>query len=168
MDAKNVIDAINKLFLQGNENKQTLVDNLIAMGIQASTDDTWGTLLDKVLDMTDTSNDTVTAATLLAGYTAHNASGMTPFPSSFLSSIIFSLLFYLFFCLQDCFQRPPHALDNFASKKELTDTVAQAVSGVYKFIGSVNFSELPTEGMKAGYTRPLKTIPHTDLIKQHF
>ena len=75
LDAKNVIDAINKLFTQGNENKQTLVDNLIAMGIQASTDDTWGTLLDKVLDMTDTSNDTVTAATLLAGYTAHNASG---------------------------------------------------------------------------------------------
>ena len=75
LDAKNVIDAINKLFLQGNENKQTLVDNLIAMGIQASTDDTWGTLLDKVLDMTDTSRDTVTAAALLAGYTAHNASG---------------------------------------------------------------------------------------------
>ena len=75
LDAENVIDAINKLFLQGNENKQKLVDNLIAMGIQASTDDTWGTLLDKVLDMTDTSNDTVTAATLLAGYTAHNASG---------------------------------------------------------------------------------------------
>ncbi len=75
LEAENVIDAINKLFTQGNENKQTLVDNLIAMGIQASTDDTWGTLLDKVLDMTDTSRDTVTAATLLAGYTAHNASG---------------------------------------------------------------------------------------------
>ncbi len=75
LEAENVIDAINKLFMQGNENKQKLVDNLIAMGIQASTDDTWGTLLDKVLDMTDTSRDTVTAATLLAGYTAHNASG---------------------------------------------------------------------------------------------
>ncbi len=75
LEAENVIDAINKLFTQGNENKQTLVDNLIAMGIQASTDDTWGTLLDKVLDMTDTSRDTVTAAALLAGYTAHNASG---------------------------------------------------------------------------------------------
>ena len=49
-----------------------------------------------------------------------------------------------------------NALDNFASKKELTDTVAQAVSGVYKFIGSVNFSELPTEGMKAGYTYNIK------------
>lgn len=47
-------------------------------------------------------------------------------------------------------------MDNFASKKELTDTVAQAVSGVYKFIGSVNFSELPTEGMKAGYTYNIK------------
>ncbi len=49
-----------------------------------------------------------------------------------------------------------NAVDNFASKKELTDTVAQAVSGVYKFIGSVNFAELPTEGMKAGHTYNIK------------
>ncbi|MDE6916719.1 MAG: hypothetical protein K2P39_07990, partial [Lachnospiraceae bacterium] len=75
LDAENVIDAINKLFTQGNENKQKLVDNLIAMGIEASTEDTWGTLLDKVLDMTDTSEDTVTAAAMLEGYTAHNAAG---------------------------------------------------------------------------------------------
>lgn len=49
-----------------------------------------------------------------------------------------------------------NAVDSFASKKELTDTVNQAVAGVYKFIGSVNFSELPTEGMKAGDTYNIK------------
>lgn len=75
LDAENVIDAINKLFMLGNENKQTLVDNLIAMGIEASTEDTWGTLLDKILDMTDTSKDTVTAPVLLEGYTAHDSNG---------------------------------------------------------------------------------------------
>ena len=48
------------------------------------------------------------------------------------------------------------AVENFASKKELTDTVGQAVSGVYKFKGSVNFAELPTEGMKAGDTYNIK------------
>lgn len=41
-------------------------------------------------------------------------------------------------------------VENFASKKDLTDTVAQAISGVYKFKGSVNFAELPFESMKAG------------------
>lgn len=48
------------------------------------------------------------------------------------------------------------AVENFASKQELTDTVSQAVSGVYKFMGSVNFAELPTEGMKAGDTYNVK------------
>ncbi len=48
------------------------------------------------------------------------------------------------------------AVENFASKKELTDTVSQAVSGVYKFKGCINFAELPTEGMKAGYTYNVK------------
>lgn len=49
-----------------------------------------------------------------------------------------------------------NAVSNFASKKELTDTVKQAVAGVYKFIGSVNFAELPTQGMKAGDTYNIK------------
>lgn len=48
------------------------------------------------------------------------------------------------------------AVENFASKKELTDSVAQAVSGVYKFKGSVNFAELPADGMKAGDTYNVK------------
>lgn len=48
------------------------------------------------------------------------------------------------------------AVESFASKKELNDTVAQAVSGVYKFKGSVNFAELPTENMKEGDTYNIK------------
>ena len=49
-----------------------------------------------------------------------------------------------------------NAVDSFASKKELTDTVNQAVAGVYKFIGSVNFAELPMEGMETGHTYNIK------------
>ena len=49
-----------------------------------------------------------------------------------------------------------NAVGSFASKKELEDTVAQAVSGVYRFLGSVNFAELPTENMKAGDTYNIK------------
>ncbi len=75
IEADNVIGAINEVFQSGNEKKSKLVENLVAMGIEASTDETWESLLDKVLDMTDTSGDTVTAAALLSGYTAHNAAG---------------------------------------------------------------------------------------------
>jgi hypothetical protein len=70
-----LIGAVNEVFQFGSESKQKLVENLTAMGVAASTDDTWGTLLDKILDMTDTSRDTVTAAALLSGYTAHDAAG---------------------------------------------------------------------------------------------
>lgn len=73
--AGNIVGAINEVFTLGSEKKSKLVENLTAMGIEASTDETWEQLLDKVLDMTDTSNDTVTAAALLTGYTAHNAAG---------------------------------------------------------------------------------------------
>lgn len=73
--ADNVVGAINEVFQSGNEKKQKLVSNLVAMGIEADTSDTWETLLDKILDMTDTSSDTVTTETLLEGYTAHNAAG---------------------------------------------------------------------------------------------
>ena len=75
IQADTLIGAINEVFRLGSENKQKLVENLTAMGVAASTDDTWGTLLDKILDMTDTSKDTVTAAALLSGYTAHDAAG---------------------------------------------------------------------------------------------
>lgn len=71
----NLVDAVNEVFGLCNEKKQKLVENLVAMGVQASTSETWEELLNKVLDMTDTSSDTVTAAALLAGYTAHNAAG---------------------------------------------------------------------------------------------
>lgn len=75
IEADNVIGAINEVFQSGNEKKGKLVENLVAMGIEASTDETWESLLNKVLDMTDTSGDTVTAEALLSGYTAHNAAG---------------------------------------------------------------------------------------------
>lgn len=48
------------------------------------------------------------------------------------------------------------AVGAFVSKRELEDTVSHAVSGVYKFMGSVNFAELPTEGMKDGDTYNIK------------
>ncbi|MDE6053154.1 MAG: hypothetical protein K2G55_05210, partial [Lachnospiraceae bacterium] len=73
--SNNMVGAINEVFQLCNENKKKLVESLVARGIQASTSETWKELLNKVLDMTDTSSDTVTAAALLAGYTAHNAAG---------------------------------------------------------------------------------------------
>ncbi len=66
---------IDEVFQLGNEKKNELVENLIAMGVSASTDETWAELLDKILNMTNTSSDTVTTETLLEGYTAHNAAG---------------------------------------------------------------------------------------------
>ena len=75
IEADNIIDAINEVFQLGNEKKNKLVENLVAMGINASTDDTWEELLNKVLDMTDTSKDTVNENVLLAEYTAHSAEG---------------------------------------------------------------------------------------------
>lgn len=75
IEADNVVGAINEVFQSGNEKKQKLVSNLVAMGIEADTSDTWETLLDKILDMTDTSSDTVNANVLLTEYTAHNAAG---------------------------------------------------------------------------------------------
>ncbi len=76
IQADTLIGAVNEVFRLGSENKRKLVENLTAMGVAASVDDTWGTLLDKILDMTDTSKDTVTAAALLSGYTAHDAAGV--------------------------------------------------------------------------------------------
>ncbi|MDE6055698.1 MAG: hypothetical protein K2G55_18525 [Lachnospiraceae bacterium] len=73
--SNNIIDALNEVFTLGSDNKQKLVDNFTAMGMHASTDDSWGTLINKILDMTDTSKDTVTVDVLLAGYTAHDATG---------------------------------------------------------------------------------------------
>lgn len=71
----NLVAAVNEVFISGSEKKAKLAENLAAMGVQASASDTWGVLLNKVLDMTDTSGDTVTASALLQGYTAHNAAG---------------------------------------------------------------------------------------------
>ncbi len=73
IQSEDVIGAINEVFQLGSEKKKQLVENLTALGITASTGETWEMLLGKVLDLIDPSKDTVTAETLLNGYTAHNA-----------------------------------------------------------------------------------------------
>lgn len=76
--ATDLSDAITKVFHLGNEKKEQLVSNLIAMGVQADTSETWEVLIGKVLDImtgASTENDTVTAEVLLEGYTAHGADG---------------------------------------------------------------------------------------------
>ena len=75
IQSEDVVGAINEVFQLGSEKKKQLVENLTALGITASTDETWEMLLNKVLSLTNTSGDTVTAETLLSGYTAHNAAG---------------------------------------------------------------------------------------------
>ncbi|MFG6367771.1 MAG: hypothetical protein K1W16_05000, partial [Lachnospiraceae bacterium] len=75
IEADNVVDAVNEVFTLGSEKKRQLVENLTALGITTSANETWETLLDKVLLLMNTSNDTVTAEALLSGYTAHNAAG---------------------------------------------------------------------------------------------
>ena len=75
IEAEDVIGAINEVFQLGSEKKKQLVENLTALGITASTSETWEMLLGKVLNLINTSSDTVTAETLLSGYTAHNAAG---------------------------------------------------------------------------------------------
>lgn len=75
IQSEDVIGAINEVFQLGSEKKKQLVENLTALGITASTDETWEMLLGKILNLINTSSDTVTAETLLSGYTAHNAAG---------------------------------------------------------------------------------------------
>ncbi len=75
IQSEDVIGAINEVFQLGSEKKKQLVENLTALGITASTGETWETLLNKVLSLINTSSDTVTTETLLSGYTAHNATG---------------------------------------------------------------------------------------------
>lgn len=49
LDVSDLSAAIVKVFQLGNENKQTLVSNLVAMAVEADTSETWESLLAKVL-----------------------------------------------------------------------------------------------------------------------
>ena len=49
LDVSDLSAAIVKVFHLGNKHKQTLVSNLIAMGVEADTSDTWESLLAKLL-----------------------------------------------------------------------------------------------------------------------
>ena len=50
LGVENVSDALVKVFQLGNKHKQTLVSNLIAMGIEADTSESWDDLLAKMGD----------------------------------------------------------------------------------------------------------------------
>ena len=49
LDVSDLSAAIVKVFQLGNKHKQTLVSNLIAMGVEADTSETWESLLAKLL-----------------------------------------------------------------------------------------------------------------------
>ena len=51
IQSEDVIGAINEVFQLGSEKKKQLVENLTALGITASTGETWEMLLGKVLDL---------------------------------------------------------------------------------------------------------------------
>lgn len=69
-------EEMNKCFLLGNEKREILASNLIAMGVEADVSESWDVLLPKVKEINngvDTSGDTVIADVLVEGYTAHDA-----------------------------------------------------------------------------------------------
>ena len=47
-------------------------------------------------------------------------------------------------------------LSSYSTKTETDTAINNKLSGVYKLQGSINFSELPTTGMKVGYTYNIK------------
>ena len=67
IEADNVVDAINEVFRVGSEKKKQLVENLTALGIAASTNETWEMLLNKVLRLMDTSGANAVAGDILFG-----------------------------------------------------------------------------------------------------
>lgn len=75
-DKTNLVNALNEVFTLGNENKQKLVTNLIAKGVTCSIDDSWESLLAKVLDIVagiDISDTTAIASHVLETDYFYNA-----------------------------------------------------------------------------------------------
>ncbi|MNW45605.1 Phage tail fiber repeat protein [compost metagenome] len=66
--------AVGMAFQAGNERKAELVAALVAKGIAATTSETWAQLIDKVTALVKATGN-ATAAQLLSGATASNASG---------------------------------------------------------------------------------------------
>lgn len=77
-EKNSLVSAINEVFTLGNEKKQKLVTNLIAMGVTCTIEDSWETLLAKVLDIftgTDVSDTTATEDCVIDGYKFHTKDG---------------------------------------------------------------------------------------------
>lgn len=75
-DKTNLVNSIIEVFQLGNENKQKLVTNLIAKGVTCSVDESWESLLAKVLDIvtgTDISDTTAIASHVLETDYFYNA-----------------------------------------------------------------------------------------------
>lgn len=78
-DKSSLVNAIKEVFTSGNEKKQNLVTNLIAMGVTCSISESWESLLAKVLDIvtgTDISDTTAIASHVLETDYFYNASGV--------------------------------------------------------------------------------------------
>lgn len=71
---KKAYDRADQAFQFGNERKQEVVDVLVAKGISASTSESWDSLIAKMAGIIKATGN-ATAAHLLEGYTASNASG---------------------------------------------------------------------------------------------
>ena len=69
--------AIVKVFQLGNENKQTLVSNLVAMGVEADTSETWESLLAKVLTISSSGSSGTVEIKLNCGDTYTIPEGAT-------------------------------------------------------------------------------------------
>ena len=65
-DKDNIVDALNEVFQLGNDVKQNLVDALIAKGVQASTSETFDSLIAKLNDIQSSDNpyNIITASSL--------------------------------------------------------------------------------------------------------
>lgn len=77
-DKSTLVAAINETFQLGSERKAKLVENLTAMGITCSTEDSWTTLLGYILDIftgTDTSDGNFTSDELLVNKIGYNSDG---------------------------------------------------------------------------------------------
>ena len=77
-DKSTLVAAINETFQLGSERKAKLVENLTAMGITCSTEDSWTTLLGYILDIftgTDTSDGNFTSDELLVNKVGYNSDG---------------------------------------------------------------------------------------------
>lgn len=77
-DKTNLVNAIKEVFTSGNEKKQQLVTNLIAKGVTCSIDESWESLLAKVLTIftgADVSCVTATASDVLDGIVFVDSSG---------------------------------------------------------------------------------------------